>query len=860
MGRVFAQNLEGWSFDRFVRRFLILVFVYHVMEEALSLFIVVVNHIVHMLYPGTGYGMSLGAGLMAQLIMLSPGLFEKLIFGTILGPIHFITAGLLFIVLAIRTMYIYGFYALAPFFLALVVVDVGIFSRLRSFALKFFQGFLVVTFAGMFIAGILASGSVLAGGAAHTLSLDDGGAGGLQDGTNVDAYVQTQYDALEEDPRGGQGGSLSGPSAAAQYVDALFQYVIFYASIWTAIALGVAALPLGMSHRVTRNASRIKRRAVRHLGAPPLRGDLRVRSKYRSKRAAYGGDSLDPDNVTVVHSDQGAYIRGEAALPYHHSFFASEDDQPEYLNASEINAEDLPKMVEEHNKPVTVEAEIVSISTSSQDGIAKTGYILDNTGMTRFVIRDDNEFASLSPGDTLRFEDAGVMAYGDSRALVLDTDTLVTGVDGEVDVQNISIDEIDEEGRKVETEAEVVSVGKPDSDSLNQIATLRDEHGEITVLVDNSFDGTLEKGKAYHIDEAITIQGRDDDEVIVKLGATSEAHEKRGDVISPTETGIGQITDPEEKVAVSGEVVNCISPDSGRIKQIYWIQDQTGTIKVTHWADSDTPELEEGMHYQMDGAWTTEDDYSDGELALELRGSESISQSGYVSPDTNAEDIDTDGERVQFEGEVVSTSDPDTDDIEQTAILRDETGTVRVVQWADGDHNPLEEGEQYTLKNARVHAREDTAMTENERTHELSLDGRTGVFGEDATGGDGSPASSTEDAPGEAGHRSGEDNESNAEGDEQDTMNLIADSGAPYSGEAPGENGEPRRPEESPSTTISSIFSESVSSLRDVNPFGPDDDGLPDPTTNAKGEYLSLSPTETDSTHTKADDTNDTRS
>lgn len=84
---------------------------------------------------------------------------------------------------------------------------------------------------------------------------------------------------------------------------------------------------------------------------------------------------------------------------------------------------------------------------------------------------------------------------------------------------------------------------------------------------------------------------------------------------------LGEITEPEQWVDVTVQVVDLWEPNSDAIDQVGLVGDSSGRMKFTKWAKSELPRLEEGESYTLENVVT--DEYQ-GNYSIKLNSSTEI--------------------------------------------------------------------------------------------------------------------------------------------------------------------------------------------------------------------------------------------
>ncbi|MFB6299121.1 MAG: replication factor A [Halobacteriales archaeon] len=107
---------------------------------------------------------------------------------------------------------------------------------------------------------------------------------------------------------------------------------------------------------------------------------------------------------------------------------------------------------------------------------------------------------------------------------------------------------------------------------------------------------------------------------------------------------LAEIDEPEQWVDITAKVVELWEPRSESIDQVGLLGDETGTIKLTKWAKSDLPTLEEGAVYRLGNVVT--DEY-EGRFSVKLNRTTTIEEL-----DTEIEEIGDNS--AEIEGALVA--------------------------------------------------------------------------------------------------------------------------------------------------------------------------------------------------------------
>lgn len=154
----------------------------------------------------------------------------------------------------------------------------------------------------------------------------------------------------------------------------------------------------------------------------------------------------------------------------------------------------------------------------------------------------------------------------------------------------------------------------------------------------------------------------------------------------------------EQWVTVEGQIVTLIPSRSPSVAQNGVISDSSGAIRFTVWSKANAPVMEQGKWYRVESA--VADEYN-GQVSLKIHSGTTITD---ISPELIPEPVITPisdikpKQWITVEGKITTTFPPRSPSIAQTAVLADNTGTVRVTVWASANAMELEQGQWYRLE------------------------------------------------------------------------------------------------------------------------------------------------------------------
>ncbi|MDO5844970.1 MAG: hypothetical protein Q4Q53_07495 [Methanocorpusculum sp.] len=286
-------------------------------------------------------------------------------------------------------------------------------------------------------------------------------------------------------------------------------------------------------------------------------------------------------------------------------------------------------------------------------------------------------------------------------------------------------------------EGKIVSLQKPNSDSISQSGVIADNSGAVRFVVFSKATAVpkLELEKWYRIESAVVDSFRNVPNI--KLHSGSHVTEIEDDLcLMPSS--------PVRLADVKPGVIPCIRTKfveewdlrGGRMMQNGLLADESGRMKFVIWQDEEKEKLVLGNVYNIFYASVDEFNgrYSlglnsalwiqDEETDINVKVKEGIPAPTEALPVTTIHDLKVGyaSLRVKFIEEWESRSDK----MLQAGLVGDETGRIKFVIWRDDKKEKLEVGRVYNITNAKV----------DEFNGRLSISLNPSVYEADAKGAD----------------------------------------------------------------------------------------------------------------------------